>query len=379
MGVRDDHGRHNGAVRRPEERAAHSDDDTSSDADEENSDGTSQNSDEPHDHETIFDYPPRYRRLTSEEFRSNSNYGSVMLNSLLSHGTRELFWSGSTEESDKTHEQADQYECINCFTEKNPHIADLAGEEFQGSGLRVPLHSWVPEGPGNAKRRCKPSPPRPSQMKMTLRGYTRPKKESKISPSSRRHGSPRLDRDSIHDGPGRDYASYAAAQAARQDPRPCMRRAPPGLSERGPFPGAPYGVRFEDEQALHERLAFMNLGPGYPHHPYPGHGGGMGQMPSGPMPESPGYAGPPKCITLRSKDFTDREIAAKYVSHLIKHGSETWVFRFSDEENARSKSDSGPVPEELISEAPPQQRHHRMAGMRGGPFGNASKKDDREV
>lgn len=217
-----------------------------------------------------------------------------------------------------------------------------------------------------------------SQMKMTLRGYTRPKKDGKRSQSSRRHNSPRIDRDTLYDGLGRDYASFAAAQAARmqQDPRSCMRRPPPGMSERGPFPSGPYGVRFKDEQALHERLAFMNLGPGYPHHRQPENGGGFGPMPPEQMLESTGYAGPPKCISLRSKDFTDREVAAKYVSHLIKHGSETWVFRFPDGENPSSNTDSGPPPEELVPRPPPRQRHHGMAGMRGGPFGNASKKED---
>ncbi|CZR56143.1 uncharacterized protein PAC_06031 [Phialocephala subalpina] len=212
---------------------------------------------------------------------------------------------------------------------------------------------------------------------MTLRGYTRPKKDSKKSQSSRRHSPLRLDRGSFHDGPGRDYASFAAAQAARmqQDPRSCLRRPPPGMSERVPFAGGPYGVRFQDQQALAERLEFMNLGPDYP-----GHGEGMPQMPHGPPPESAGYSGLPKCITLRSKDFTDREVAAMYVAHFIRHGSETWVFKFPDEENTSGGSEPGPPPEQPAPVPQHRQRRDpgiaRMKEQKFGPFGRASKRDE---
>ncbi|KAE8449425.1 hypothetical protein EG329_008033 [Mollisiaceae sp. DMI_Dod_QoI] len=221
---------------------------------------------------------------------------------------------------------------------------------------------------------------------MTLRGYTRPKKGNKHGSSAGRHNPPRLDRDCFQNGFGRDFATYAASQAPRTPPdlRPCMRRAP-GFNERGQFPGRPHGVRFEDEEELRERLAFMSMSPGYPQYPLPSQMPGMQHMPVGPFPYNSEYSGPPnacktKCVTLRSKDFTDREVAAMYVAHLIKHGSEAWIFRFPEEEDTSSTSSGGPGPTAHDPTSGPRPRQGpNNACVREpklGPFGCASKRDE---
>jgi hypothetical protein len=212
-------------------------------------------------------------------------------------------------------------------------------------------------------------------MEMTPRGYVRQKKLGKRD-KSRRHNYPHLDQDYVPDFLGHDSAHFAAAQAPRMppDPRISINGPPP----RG-FPGKP-SVRFNDEEALlRERLAFMGLDPSHAY-PFPEH---HGPPPGSHFTQDPrfdAFPDPPKdenskskSITIRRKDFADREVAAKYVAHLIKHGGESWTFKLPDGGTGGSGLSDGPS-----QEAPQRQRQQGRASCmkeKPGPFGYAPKQD----
>lgn len=193
---------------------------------------------------------------------------------------------------------------------------------------------------------------------MTPRGYVRRiKKSGRPSRTSHRYSPPHSDRDFFLDNlplkgipfaepPTAPYAAFhtvSQKSPMHSDPRSSMRRSPPPNDR---YLGRQHQARFEDEELRRARegIACMGFGsipgPGlpYPRHPTP---------PPRPafMSRQRSYASKETLsddeeygVTIRRKDFVDREAAVEYLSHFIMLGNDSWAFRMAYDERLNCQS-----------------------------------------
>ncbi|KUJ23853.1 uncharacterized protein LY89DRAFT_4584 [Mollisia scopiformis] len=198
-------------------------------------------------------------------------------------------------------------------------------------------------------------------MEMTPKGYVRPKKGNKRNDSARRPFPLPQDQQAFLEA--LDFRAFPPRMPT--DPSSHLHRPPPRFNEWSPFPNAPYGI-MPEEEVLRDRFAHMGFGPGA--------GAGPAYPPPPPMMDhypgpEPSHSSKESGFTVSSNDFTDRRVAAKYVSHLIKNGKESWVFKVPDEDDRNGGGSGEPIS---------RPGDHGMKEQKFGAMGFTSKKDEKK-